>query len=79
MLPSPTAEHRKSKTLRFGTFSLISCEAHRDLVLARVNLLNQRAAHRTGILKPLTVRCPQPSLTRMETASDSGDVRERVA
>src|SRR4029453_6720286 len=64
MLPSPATERRTSRNVGPGP-QLRSCEAQRDLIFARVRVnskprLNQRnradAAHRTGILKPLTHR-----------------------
>ena len=67
MLPSPATERRTFRNVGPGP-QLMSCEAQRDLIFARVRVklflprLNQRnradAAHRTGILKPLRVYRP---------------------
>jgi hypothetical protein len=67
MLPSPATERRTSRNVDPGP-QLMSCEAQRDLVFTRARAPTSKpaltpaqptgAAHRTGILKPLTVRLP---------------------
>ena len=61
MLPSPATGRRTSKNVALGP-QLLSCETQRDLVFARARQTSStsiktsaadRAAHRTGILKPL--------------------------